>query len=222
MSKKKESIWLVIAFLGAMLGCFGVHCFNAYVMMSLPLVARMVCMILIYWLIALVPVIVMLLGKDKLTDYGFRREGIGIQIFVGIATGLGMSAVLTLVPFLAGFGAYVDNGTGYRFWWQFLYEFLYCIVSVGAVEELVFRGILYEKLRRIGGSELPAFIISSVMFGLFHIFNGNIIQMFLTAGIGMIFCLCRLKIKNCSTLSLIIAHGVYDAMISVLSAVFRG
>ena len=37
----------------------------------------------------------------------------------------------------------------------------------------------------------------------------------MTAGIGALFCLCRIKIKNCSTLSLVIAHGVYDAMITV-------
>ncbi|MCR5251104.1 MAG: CPBP family intramembrane metalloprotease [Lachnospiraceae bacterium] len=220
MSKKKEVILLVIAFLGAMLGCYVVVCFNLYVMPSLPLAARMVCMILTYWLIALIPVIVMLLCKDKLTDYGFCREGIGRQILVGILAGLGMSVVFTLIPHIAGFGAYVDNGTRYRFWWQFLFEFVYFIVSVGAVEEFVFRGILYEKIRRIADSDLAAIIVSSVLFGVFHIFGGNVIQVILTAGLGMIFCLLRSKIKGCSTLSLILAHGVYDAMISVWLAVF--
>jgi hypothetical protein len=47
------------------------------------------------------------------------------------------------------------------------------------------------------------------------VFNGNLFQVFMTAGIGALFCFCRLKIKNCSTLSLVIAHGVYDAMITV-------
>ena len=48
-----------------------------------------------------------------------------------------------------------------------------------------------------------------------HIFSGNIMQLALTTVIGALFCFFRLKIKNCTTLSLIICHGVYDAMISV-------
>ena len=60
-----------------------------------------------------------------------------------------------------------------------------------------------------------AIIGSSVLFGAFHLFIGNIIQMLITTGIGVLFCFCRLKIKNFSTLSLIIGHGVYDALITV-------
>ena len=63
-----------------------------------------------------------------------------------------------------------------------------------------------------------AIIGSSVLFGVSHLFNGNIIQMLMTTGIGVFFCLCRLKIKNCSTLSLIIGHGVYDTLITVWSS----
>ena len=222
MNKKKESILLAVTYLGAMLGCLGVNLFNSYLMMALPPGVRMPCMIINYWLIALVPIIVMILCKDKLKDYGFKREGIGKQILVGIAAGLGMSAVLTLIPHLAGFGDFVDNCTGYRFLWQFVFEFLYCIVSVGAVEEYVFRGIVYEKLKRIGESDRIAIIASSVLFGLFHIFKGNIFQVIVTAVLGIIFCLLRSKIRNCTTLSLILAHGVYDAMITVWSAVFAG
>ncbi len=37
--------------------------------------------------------------------------------------------------------------------------------------------------------------------------------------IGVFFCVCRLKIKNCSTLVLIIGHGVYDALITVFASV---
>jgi len=65
----------------------------------------------------------------------------------------------------------------------------------------------------IKNSKWFAIIISSLLFGLFHIFNGNIIQIFVTAFIGFLYCVFREKIKGCTLLSLIIAHGVYDAMI---------
>ena len=99
--------------------------------------------------------------------------------------------------------------------WQFVYEFFYCIFAVGFVEEFVFRGFIYEKINRISQKDMIAIIGSSVLFGVFHLFSGNLIQMLMTTCIGVFFCFCRLKVKNCSTLSLIIAHGVYDALITV-------
>lgn len=215
MSKKKEWICLIVGFLGAMLGAYGVTAFNQFVLMSLPLVLRMVSMILIYWLIALIPIIVMSVNKDKLADYGFSKDKKIFQIIAGILIGVVMSFILTLIPHLLGFGEYVDSGKRYKYIWQFIYEFFYCIFAIGFVEEFVFRGFVYEKIKSISQKDMTAIIGSSVLFGVFHLFSGNIVQIIMTAFIGALFCFCRLKIRNCSTLSLIIGHGVYDALITV-------
>lgn len=215
MNRKREWICLIVGFLGAMLGCYGVIAFNRYVLMSLPLGLRMVSGIVVYWLIALIPIIAMLVNKDRLIDYGFYKDKIGFQIIAGIFIGLAMSIVLTLIPHLLGFGAYFDSGKRYQYIWQFIYEFGYCIFAVGAVEEFVFRGLIYAKIKSISQQNMAAVIGSSVLFGIFHIFGGNIIQMIMTAFIGAFFCFCKLKMKNCSTLSLMIGHGVYDALITV-------
>lgn len=216
--KKKELVSLIIGYAGSFLGLYGVISFNRFVLMSLPLGLRMVCMIVTYWLTALVPVIVMLIRKDNLADY-WNNDRIGYQILTGVLIGTAMSLVLTLVPHLAGFGAYVDSGKRYTYLWQFAYEFLYCIVAVGLVEEFIFRGFIYNKIKKISGNEIAAVIGSSVLFGIFHLFGGSIVQMIMTAFIGAFFCLCKLKIKNCSLLSLIIAHGIYDALIIVWASV---
>ena len=157
----------------------------------------------------------MIVNKDKFVDYGFCKSKIGLQIFVGVLVGIAMSFILTLIPHLAGFGEFVDSGKRYKYLWQFIYEFFYCIFAIAFVEEFVFRGFLYEKIKRIGQKDMIAIIGSSVLFGIFHLFSGNIVQMFMTACIGVFFCFCRLKVKNCSTLSLIIGHGIYDALITV-------
>ncbi len=219
MSKKKEWICLIVGFLGAMLGLYGVVAFNQFVLMSLPLGLRMVSMLLIYWLIALIPIIVMLVNKDKLVDYGFSKDKKKFQIIVGILIGVAMSFILTLIPHLFGFGEYVDSGKRYKYLWQFIYEFFYCIFAVGFVEEFVFRGFVYKKIKSISQKDMIAIVVSSVLFGVFHLFSGNIIQMIMTACIGTFFCFCRLKVKNCSTLSLIIGHGVYDALITVWASI---
>ena len=219
MEKKKEWIYLIVGFLGVMLGLIGVVLFNQFVLMSLPLAVRMISMIFVYWLIALIPVIIMFAVKDKLSEYGFSKEKISLQIIIGVVIGFVMSFILTLLPHLLGFGEYVDSGKRYEYLWQFIYEFVYCIVAIGFVEEFVFRGFIYQKIKSIFRKDITAVIGSSVLFGVFHLFSGNIIQMVMTALIGAFFCFCRLKIKNCSTLSLIIAHGVYDALITVFSSV---
>lgn len=157
----------------------------------------------------------MLVNKDKLVDYGFSKNKIGLQIIVGVLIGIVMSFILTLIPHLFGFGEYVDSGKRYKYLWQFIYDFFYCIFAVGFVEEFVFRGFVYEKIKCISQKDMIAIIGSSVLFGVFHLFSGNIVQMLMTACIGAFFCFCRLKVKNCSTLSLIIGHGVYDALITV-------
>ena len=158
MSKKKEWICLIVGFLAAILGVYGVIAFNKFVLISLPIGLRMVSMLLIYWLIALIPIIVMLVNKDKLADYGFNKNKIGLQIIVGVLIGIAMSFILTLMPHLFGFGEYVDNGKRYKYLWQFIYEFFYCIFAVGFVEEFVFRGFVYEKIKCISQKNIIAII----------------------------------------------------------------
>lgn len=219
MNKKREWISLIVGLLGAVSGLCGVIAFNRFVLISLPLGLRMASIPIVYWLIALAPIIVMLLNKDKLSNYGFRKSKIVLQIIVGVLTGIAMSIVLTLIPHLLGYGGLVDSGKRYKYLWQFIYEFFYCIFAIGFVEEFVFRGFIYEKIRCISQKNIIAIIGSSVFFGVFHLFSGNIVQMLLTACMGVFFCFCRLKIKNCSTLSLIIGHGVYDGLITVWASV---
>ncbi len=181
---KKEWLSLIIGIAGTILGLCAVTAFSRLVLMSLPLVARMISMIVVYWLIAIV-----------------------------------MSCIGTLLPHLLGVGEWVDNGKRYQDLWKFIYEFFYCILAIGFVEELVFRGFIFHKIKNISQKDSVAVICSSVLFGVFHIFGGNLIQMVCTACIGLLFCFFQLKIKNCSLLSLIIAHGVYDALISVWASI---
>lgn len=215
MNNRKEWVSLIVVFFGSMLGLYGVVAFDQFIQMSLPLGLRMVSMLLVYWLIALIPIVVMHINKDRLVDYGFSKSKLGLQIIVGILIGIAMSFILTLLFHILGFGKYVDSGKRYKYLWQFIYEFFYCIFAVGFAEEFIFRGFIYEKINRISQKDMIAIIGSSVLFGAFHLFGGNFIQMLMTACIGAFFCFCRLKVKNCSTLSLIIGHGVYDALITV-------
>lgn len=150
--------------------------------------------------------------QRKAQQYRLQKRKILPQIGIGVLLALAMSLVLTVLPIILGFKDMVGNTT-YTQTYQFVYQFIYAILGVALAEELVFRGYIFHKLLAIKNSKWFAIIISSLLFGLFHIFNGNIIQIFMTAFIGFLYCIFREKIKGCTLLSLIIAHGVYDAMI---------
>ena len=218
-SKYKHLMELTVAYGGALAGAVFVSLFNQNVLGNLSSILRLPCMMILYWFIALIPGIVMKLSEDKLNNYGFTGNRIGKQIVSGIIASLVMSFLFTFLPHIIGMGNYVDNGSRYRYFWQYLFEFAYCIVSVSAVEEFVFRGVLYYKIKKIGGREWIAIVFSSALFGLFHIFQGNLIQIVMTGLLGIVFCLLRLKIRGFTTLSLIFAHGIYDALISVWASI---
>lgn len=178
-------------------------------------------MIAVYFLIALVPVCIMIFRKEKLSDYGFSKEKLGYQVLTGIAIALCMSFVFTVIPHLAGKSDWVNNQHQYIYLWQFIYDFVYYIIAVALVEEFVFRGFLYKKIETLFGSSLYAILGSSILFGLFHFLGGNVVQLIATGIIGFILCICKEKIRNCTLLSLVIAHGVYDALITVWLNVFN-
>ncbi|ADU23453.1 CPBP family intramembrane glutamic endopeptidase [Ruminococcus albus] len=216
LAKQRENdiVSLTMGAMGSIVGVFMLYMFNTKIA-NMPVPLRAPLMFVLYWAVAVIPIIIIRQDKMRPADLGFEKEGIIRQILIGIGLGLATSLVLTGIPVLAGFGEYVNSGKSYDELWKFVYEFAYCILSVGAAEELVFRGFIYSKLKSLFGKEIYAVVGSSLLFGLFHVFRGNIAQIFVTAVIGFIFCTYKNKIKGCTLLSLMICHGVYDAMITV-------
>lgn len=211
-AKRKIIIEVIVAVIGTFALLFGLVMFNEFVLMDIPLYPRMIVMIITQWLLFLVPGILMIISKEKLSDLGFSSNHLGRQILIGIVLALLLTAVFTILPIALGFKEIVGS-TDYSHAWQFAYQFAYSILGVALAEELVFRGYIFHKLLELRNNRWFAIVISSLIFGFFHVLTGNIIQLFMTALLGFLFCLFREKIKNCSLLSLIIAHGVYGALI---------
>lgn len=98
---------------------------------------------------------------------------------------------------------------------DFIIFFAYCML-IGLFEEIVFRGIIFSVLAGIFNKDkkgfLWAYVISSLIFGLAHLFNGfsagSALQAGYTVLTGGLFAFCLIKTKNilCCTL----VHGVYN------------
>jgi len=211
---KTSLIQLLICVLGTFLIDFGIALFNQYILKSISIPLRIVAMFVNQWLLIVPSAILMIVNKKKLSDLGFTKEKIPRQIGIGILLAIAMSLVFTVLPILLGFKNYISN-VRYTEVWKFIFEFFNTIFAVALAEELIFRGYIFNKLLEIKNNKWFAIIISSLLFGLFHMFQGNLLQILLTALLGIIFCIFREKIKGCTILSLIFTHGIYDFLIAL-------
>ncbi|MBQ8719533.1 MAG: CPBP family intramembrane metalloprotease [Clostridia bacterium] len=95
--------------------------------------------------------------------------------------------------------------------------YILSMLCVGFLEEVIFRGLLFEALRK--ESFKAAVIVSSVTFGVGHIinlFNGsgaelipNLLQVVYATAAGFMFVMMYCKSK--SLIACIISHGVFNA-----------
>lgn len=210
--RKQIAVQLSIAVAGAFLALAGLRAFNQYVLMRMYLPLRMAAMIITQWIPFLAAGILMRMNKETFAGLGLRKGKIARQIGIGILLACVMSLVLTVFPIAFGFKDSVSS-TSYSRAWKILFQFVYATCGVALSEELLFRGYLFKKLQGLHHSRWFPILVSSLLFGLFHIFSGSLVQVVATSLIGVLLCLFREKIKGCTLLSLIIAHGFYDAMI---------
>lgn len=216
-NRTKNILLLLMAVIAEFAVLIGLILFQQNILMNFSLPIRAILIIVVQWALLIVPVVFMLWKKMHLKDIGFNDKYIIKQILTGLAIAVVMSLAFTVVPILLGFKDFVGNAT-YTKPWQFVYQFVYMTIGVALAEEVFYRGFLFKYLLDLNDSKWFAIIISSLIFGLSHIFNGNIIQVYTTFLLGIFFCLCREKIKNCSLLSLIIAHGFHNSLITLLVA----
>ena len=169
---------------------------------------------------------------------------IGIEKSVTLAVGIVLSAILLL--FLKENGLFADYGLcapkasaksmlyyipilvmltanlwyGVTLNYGVLETVLYILamLCVGLLEEVIFRGLLFEAMRK--DSVKAAIIVSSVTFGIGHIINlingsgaellPNMLQVVYATAAGFMFVMMYFKSK--SLIVCIVAHGLFNAL----------
>lgn len=100
-------------------------------------------------------------------------------------------------------------------WWGWVLSFVHLVVVVPLSEELFFRGFLFPAIGKLVGKMIPAAILTSVIFGLFHC---DLVR-FLPLTVGA-FWFNYLYIRTGSIYSSMIAHGVWNFLMLVMIFVF--
>ena len=108
----KKYIEIIISIIAVFLTLYGVRMFNQYILMTLPLILRMILMIITYLTIGLVPFIFYIKNKIKV---GLKKENLLKQIIIGIVIALLMNLFITIIPILLFGKENLYTGSNYKY-----------------------------------------------------------------------------------------------------------
>ena len=137
------------------------------------------------------------------------------QYAMGVALAVILSLCIAVIPSL--FGLYlVGEGTAFSLT-ALLYDFFFYLLVIGPVEELMFRVYLQELfIDFLPQKKWLGVVLASLLFGLYHWINGNLMQVIFTFGIGLYFGFAKYKLKNCGYTAVALGHGLYDFLNTVV------
>ena len=200
-------ISVILLIIGITFSMWGIRLINTYI-------ARLcltMFVIVAYTTIAIVAMILTGQSKELLPN----KEKLGLQILIGVGIAAVLCLVIGIIPILCGIsfiGSHSDISIG-----RMMMIAIQDILFVGVGEEIVFRGYVQNQFTIWLKSKWLAPLFAAVLFGFWHLINGSIIQVLFTTIIGCIFGYAKYFIKNCSLLSVIIAHGLYDFSLVLLT-----
>lgn len=149
--------------------------------------------------------------EDKAEKYG-KKEMMG-SVVLGAAWGIGLNYLFSLTGFVQSSEKYeqvAQSQFGVPVWLAIVF---YGVLSP-FVEEMLFRGLMYNVLKRNIGY-FPAVLASALLFGVFH---GNIVQMAYGSLMGMMLALYYEKYGKLA--APVLFHSAANTVVYVISYYF--
>lgn len=157
-------------------------------------------------------------SRFSIANLKISQKHIGKQILIGLCIFAAIFLITVIIPMLMGMNKRDVLSFKSPSVQILIFYIFYDIFCVGLIEELAFRGYFYAKLESMTSKPWIPMLLSSIMFGFFHFPSTlNFLNVLVTTVIGLVYGICRWKIKNCTLLSLTIAHGLQDAAIVTFS-----
>ena len=149
---------------------------------------------------------------DMIVDVDFKNKR---QYLIGAIIALALSVIIAVIPALCGFSL-VGEHTDFS-WFDLIYNFLFYLLIIGPVEEFVFRVYLQDTfVSFFENHKWLGVVVAASLFGLWHIINGNLVQVLFTFGIGLVLGFAKYKIKDCSYVSVDFEHVLYDFLNTIV------
>lgn len=116
-------------------------------------------------------------GRQKLAFDAKLVRDILLAITSGMTLGIAVNNIIAMTPLIQMSAGFTQANESF-FAGQVIYELLGSCLLIPIAEELLYRGVVYKRLRLLAGT-IPAILCSALIFGLMHV---NLVQ-FLYAGI---------------------------------------
>lgn len=128
---------------------------------------------------------------------------------IGCLIALALSLMIAVIPAACGFS--LVGGHANWSWFTLIFQLLFCVLVVGPVEEFIFRVYLQDVFKSLFPRHpWIGVVIAALLFGLFHLINGNLIQVLFAFGIGLVLGFAKHTIKDCGYPGVALGHGLYD------------
>lgn len=132
-----------------------------------------------------------------------------LQYLTGIVLALMLAGVVCVLPTLFG-GSLVGGPIPFSIP-VLVCSFLFYLLIVGPVEELIFRVYLQDTFLSFFPNHPGAgVVLQALLFGFWHVINGSLVQVPFAFCIGLIFGFAKLRLKHCGYVGVSLAHGLYD------------
>ena len=138
------------------------------------------------------------------------------QYLIGFCIAYDLTIAVAVLPALCGFSLVGGHREFSKL--ALIFYFFFYMFIVGLAEELIFRVYLQDTLvSAVKKHKWIGVVLAAMIFGAWHMINGSVIQALFTFGIGMVFGMCRYRIKSCKFIGLAMAHGLYDFLIVLVT-----
>lgn len=141
---------------------------------------------------ATIPVVLGYYMQDKkIRDnvYGEKKIKLDAQLCKNVlfaalscaALGITVNNIIAMTPLIEASSGFTQANEAF-FGGQVLYEFLGSCLIIPIAEELLFRGVVYQRINLLLGT-IPAIVFSAFIFGLVHV---NLVQFLYAAILGLL------------------------------------
>lgn len=217
MDKKKLGTVLELAIVYVLL-LLVVTFSAAFVQLGGTVPVRMALYVAIYIVIAAIVILALVLRKIPLGALGFKKKNISRQLLAAIPIFIVTVSVAVVIPLLLGANKTDVLSFKSSSLQVLIFYLFFDFICVGFGEELAFRGYFYSRIQSLSSIPWLPMVLTAVMFGFWHYpVTQSFLNVAVTSVLGLFYGYCRWKRKNCTVLSLSVAHGLHDAFIITLS-----
>ena len=148
--------------------------------------------------------------------FGLYKESVNFKNWKQYVIGIILAVPIWLLSLISYTDIFADFSDYARYDGDILWYFFYYFIFVALVEEFIYRVYMQGELTvLLGKAKWLAPLLASIVFGFAHIVQGSMEQVIFTFFMGLVLGYAKYFIKDCTFISVIIAHGLYDFWLAV-------